>query len=71
MTMSRHLFLPLLVLAFLALTLTACEDDPILEPQTTKAPGGSYSKIQIDTGRTAPPAMNRANPANGKNPRTF
>lgn len=67
--MSRYLFLPLL--ALLSLTLLACEDDPILQPQSSsKSSGGSYSRITLDTSRTAP-VMNRANPTNGKNPQTF
>ncbi len=41
------------LLAFLALSsllLTACEDDPILQPQQQGKPtGGSYSRISIDS----------------------
>lgn len=70
MMAARYLLLTLL--ALLSLTVIACEDDPILQPQhDTKKTGGSYSRIIIDTSRTPPTPLNRANPTNGNNPTLF
>ena len=46
--------------------LTACEDDPILEPSQEKAGGGSYGRLTIDSTRNdepSPQSAKKPNPA--------
>lgn len=60
------------LLAITALTLTGCEDDPILQPQQGAKTGGSYSRITIDSAGTGHSgAMNKANPGAQANPERF
>lgn len=67
MTIKRSI----LALAALGLiTLAACEDDPILQPQQQSKPaGGSYSRITTDS--TGIPPSARAPIDQRRNPQRF